>query len=85
MKVRVLYFARAKEAVGGMEQESVELLPDTEAQTTLHLIARLVAMHPALESVLRSCVLALNQEYLGKGEDTALKEVGFPPRFMHCQ
>ena len=61
VRVQVLYFARAREATGSMTEESFEVggaAADTDA-----LRAALVAKHPSLQSVLESCVLAVNQEY----------------------
>lgn len=59
--VQVLYFARAREATGGVTEETFELAAG--AADTEHLKALLVAKHPALGSVLESAVLAVNQEY----------------------
>ena len=69
VKVQVLYFARAREATGGMTEESFEVGGAADTDT---LRAALVAKHPSLESVLESCVLAVNQEYAT--ENTALGE-----------
>ena len=55
--VTVLYFARAREATGGLVEETVD------AAHTDALRAVLVERHPELESVLQSSVLAVNQEY----------------------
>ena len=65
----MLYFARAREATGGMTEESFEVGGAADTDT---LRAALVAKHPSLESVLESCVLAVNQEYAT--ENTALGE-----------
>ena len=70
VRVQVLYFARAREATGGMTEESFEVggaAADTDA-----LRAALVEKHPSLQSVLESCVLAVNQEYATG--NTALSE-----------
>ena len=69
MSVRVLYFAKAREAVGITEEEVQLQAPST----TIQLIEHLVQSHPKLESVLTSCVLALNQEYLAQGDSVVLK------------
>lgn len=69
--VRILYFAKARE-VAETSEESVPLQPETA--TTTGLLARLVALHPGLRSVLESCVLALNQEYVSQGEVVQLKD-----------
>ena len=50
-----LYFARAREATGGLVEETVD------AEHTDALRAVLVERHPELESVLQSSVLAVNQ------------------------
>ena len=55
--VQVLYFARAREATGGVTEETLDAA-DTEA-----LKSALVQRHPALASVLETAVLAVNQEY----------------------
>ena len=68
--VRVLYFAAAREA-SNTSEESIEL-PETAG--TSDLISLLVARHPKLQSVLNSCILALNQEYLSQGQHMMLKD-----------
>ena len=55
--VTVLYFVRAREATGGLIEETLD------AEHTDALRAVLVERHPELESVLKSAVLAVNQEY----------------------
>lgn len=55
--VLVLYFARAREATGGLTEETFD------AANTEDLKAALAAKHPALGSVLETAVLAVNQEY----------------------
>lgn len=84
MTVNVLYFAASRDATG-TPRETVALggggvcgkegaeSPSTAA-TTDTLLAALVERHPALEAVLRSCVLALNQEYVSRGEGRALRD-----------
>ncbi|KAI8463979.1 MAG: ThiamineS/Molybdopterin converting factor subunit 1 [Monoraphidium minutum] len=71
MRVRVLYFARSREAAGGAGEEALEL---PEGSTTAQLLDLLRGRHPALESVLRACVLAVNQEYVGLDAALPLKE-----------
>lgn len=70
MRVRVLYFAASREAAGSPE-ESLELPPGA---TTAQLLAELRARHPALESVLRACVFAVNHEYVQIEQSVDLKE-----------
>lgn len=43
-----------------------------EGSTTTDLLDLLVGRFPGLESVLQSCVLAVNQEYASKDEATAV-------------
>ena len=69
--VRVLYFAKAREAAGITEEE-VHLAEEL-VTTTVQLIPHLIQLHPMLEGVFNSCVLALNQEYLSQGESVVLK------------
>lgn len=70
MKIKVLYFAAAREAAGSSE-EMIELEAEN---TTEQLIAVLLSSHPALSSILKSCVLALNQEYLLKEDSQTLRD-----------
>ncbi|EEH52787.1 molybdopterin synthase, small subunit CNX7 [Micromonas pusilla CCMP1545] len=60
-RIKVLYFARAREVTGGLADETHDL-PDDECHTDALRLA-LVAKHPGLESVLRTAVFAVNQEY----------------------
>jgi molybdopterin synthase catalytic subunit len=69
MHIEVLFFAKSKEVVGKASQD-LELPEGTD---TLALQQQLVAKFPGLESVLRTCVLAVNLEYLGQGESVQLK------------
>lgn len=69
MKVTVLLFAMARELV---DSSSVELeLPDGEA-TTKTLTAALVSEYPALSSVMRTAMLAVNRKYVDGDEDLAV-------------
>lgn len=70
--VQVLYFARAREATGGLTEETFDL--DAAGADTEHLKAALVAKHPALSSVLESAVLAVNQEYATEVRRSAPRE-----------
>ena len=62
----VVYFARAREATGGLVEETFDVVDSDEVRVAL------VKQHPGLETVLRSAVLAVNQEYCV--ETTALRE-----------
>lgn len=70
MKVNVLYFAVSREVVG-KSQEELEL---TDGSSTDGLLKQLVEMYPGLQSVLKACVLAVNQEYVPPSQDLALKD-----------
>ena len=74
MRVKVLYFARAREATGSSE-ESAEI---GDGSTAGELLETLVRRNPKLQEI-RSClVLAINQEYadgsarLKEGDEVAL-------------
>ena len=65
MEIKVLYFASAREARGKRE-ERVTL---AEGATTETLIAALLELCPALTAVMRTAVLALNEQYLESSSD----------------
>lgn len=69
MEFTVLFFARSRE-VAGVPSIDVTL---PEGSTTTELLKLLVERYPGMESVLQSCVLAVNQEYVSKDEATALQ------------
>jgi molybdopterin synthase catalytic subunit len=71
-RVKVLYFARSRDVTGVGEEEVA--LPAGSRADTGALLAALLARHPGLASVMHTCVLALNQEYLGAGEDAPLAD-----------
>lgn len=70
MKVTVLYFAISREIVG-KAQEELEL---KDSSTTHGLLQQLIGAYPRLDSVLKSCVFAVNQEYVPPSQDLALKD-----------
>lgn len=70
MQVRVLFFAASREVAGKSEQ-SFELGEDA---TTHTLLQHLVQCYPALESIMKSCVFAVNQEYVPPSQDLQLKQ-----------
>ena len=72
-RIKVLYFARAREVTGGLADETHDL-PDDECHTDALRLA-LVAKHPGLESVLRTAVFAVNQEY-SDGRTRELERAG---------
>lgn len=70
MKVTILYFAVSREAVG-KDREELQL---AEGWTTHALHQQLVNTYPRLQSVMKSCVFAVNQEYVALSEDLQLKD-----------
>ena len=69
-KIRVLYFARSREVAGTSEQ----LFELGEGSDTEALLKAIVLAHPALESVMKTCVFALNQEYVRPQEKAQLAD-----------
>lgn len=69
MRVKVLFFAASREAAGKSE-ESIDIDDDGTTET---LLQHLVQCYPALESVMRSCVFAVNQEYVPRSQALPLK------------
>eukprot|EP00906_Rhabdomonas_costata_P033607 RCo047347 len=57
MKVRVLFFAEAR-AVVGLSEKSLVL---QEGNSVSELTAALVRLHPALEAVMKTAMVAVNQ------------------------
>jgi molybdopterin converting factor subunit 1 len=70
MKVQVLFFAKSRE-VTGCAQCSLEL---QDGASTLDLQQKLFSAWPALQGVMQTCVLALNQEYIQLGDAHALSD-----------
>lgn len=70
MQVKVLYFAKSRE-VAQLSEEQFTL---EAGATTQQLLSALITRHPGLEGVMRTCVLALNQEYLAQDQSAGLKE-----------
>ncbi|KAF5830049.1 Molybdopterin synthase sulfur carrier subunit [Dunaliella salina] len=69
--IKVLFFAKARE-VAGLSEEAVHLQED--AAHTEALVALLVQRFPSLSSVLQTCVLAVNQEYVQLKDKVPLKQ-----------
>ncbi len=70
MIVTVLCFAKAREIVDASELQ----LQLPEGATSRDLVALLVQQHPKLQDLFKSCVLAVNQEYVRVDEAIALKQ-----------
>ena len=69
--MQVLLFASAREAAGTRcyVYEGAE-----ETQSAKAILQRVVQQHPALESVLKACVLALNHEYIEADRNVEVKD-----------
>jgi molybdopterin converting factor subunit 1 len=76
MLVKVLFFASARDATGGIKEiPEFEILPTQaeEAVTTKHLIAKLEELYPALNFERDQIAIAVNQAYV-TGAETVLKQ-----------
>jgi len=71
--IKVLYFAKARE-VAGVAEETVQLQEGNACAHSEALVQGIVQRHPGLSSVLQTCVLAINQEYVQLKERVALKQ-----------
>lgn len=75
MLVKVLFFASARDATGGIKEiPEFEILPTPAGQkvTTKHLIAKLEQLFPALNFERDQIAMAVNQVYVTTGTDTLL-------------
>lgn len=71
MHVSVLFFARAREVA---DTDRIEVRRDDGSITTSYVVAEVVRRFPAMEGVLKTCVLAINQEYAEHGDDRELAD-----------
>ncbi|TPX39814.1 hypothetical protein SeMB42_g06241 [Synchytrium endobioticum] len=63
MSVTVLYFATAKDAVGGIAKETIKL-PSNQPMSITDLLSVISAKYPTLDPVLKSAMIAVNLEYV---------------------
>jgi molybdopterin converting factor subunit 1 len=70
MRIKVLFFAKSRE-VAGLSEQDLEL---RDGANTEDLLCQILASHPALESVMKTCVFALNQEYVRPQDKQPLKD-----------
>ncbi|KAH9246697.1 hypothetical protein BASA81_015746 [Batrachochytrium salamandrivorans] len=68
MSVRVLYFAKARQVVGGVSDEEFELCSTLE-----ELVGEVLKRHPGLKSVLATCSFSINCAYV-QGPAACLKD-----------
>jgi molybdopterin synthase sulfur carrier subunit len=71
MEITVLFFARARDVT---EVQSIQLLFEQHSVTSDCVLKAVVDRHPKLESVLKSCVLAINQVYADKLPNQEIKD-----------
>lgn len=75
MSVRVLYFAKARQVVGGLSGEEFALCGTLE-----ELVGEVLKRHPALRPVLATCSFSINCDYVqGPARLKAGDEVGILP------
>eukprot|EP01083_Nonionella_stella_P159372 519822_1 len=75
ISVKILFFASAREAAGGITSTSVEL--DSDGADTKVLRTKLASLYPKLANLVQdeeNLTLALNEEYVPMGEVLKLKE-----------
>ena len=75
VKVKVLFFASAREAAGHISKTSLELT--TDEANTQSLRIKLATLYPDLADMVRdeeNLTFALNEEYLTPGEILPLKD-----------
>ena len=71
MHVSVLFFARAREVA---DTDKMEIESDSGSITCSYVLAEVVRRFPAMQAVLKTCVLAINQEYAEQGDDQELAD-----------
>jgi molybdopterin converting factor subunit 1 len=75
VKIKVLFFASAREAAGDVSKTSLELT--TDEANTQSLRQKLATLYPKLADMVRdedNLTLALNEEYLTSGQVLSLKD-----------
>ena len=74
VKVRLLFFAKARELVGASEVPfDVELIGAEETTTGAQLLRSVLAGFPALDPIKGSVILAHNLEYVDVEGDTPIR------------
>lgn len=69
MLIKVLFFAKSRE-VAGISEKTFELADDANTED---LLRELIASHPGLGSIMKTCIFALNQEYVHPQDKEPLK------------
>ena len=79
--VKVLYFAAAREVVGVSEEVlpmgdkiATNEVPQMTAATLESIKEKILRKHPDLEHVLKSCVFAVNEEYVNDSEQIYIED-----------
>jgi len=66
--IKILFFAAARELVGGVQQVDVEIQPRADSSGVLYLRdvrTYLASAFPDLDSIIADVTLALNMQYVG--------------------
>ncbi|VEU35139.1 unnamed protein product [Pseudo-nitzschia multistriata] len=75
VRIQVLFFASAREAAGGLSTTTLELT--TDEANTQSLRQKLASLYPKLANMVQdedNLTLALNEEYVTKGQVLPLRE-----------
>lgn len=74
MRIKVLFFAASREVAGTSETQLELQDMDGTQPNTASLLQALHAQYPGMEAIMKTCVLAVNMEYLAPDEILPLKE-----------
>lgn len=69
MKLKVLFFASAREAVGGLTELWLDFPDDKTTTTTRRLRLVLAKRYPNLAETMSTITLAVNEEYVDDDDD----------------
>ncbi|GIL52471.1 hypothetical protein Vafri_8340, partial [Volvox africanus] len=70
MRIKVLFFAKSRE-VAGLSEQVFELENGANTEDLLQLI---ISRHPGIDGLMKTCVFAVNQEYVRPQDRELLKE-----------
>ena len=75
VRIKILFFASAREAAGDISEASIIL--SSEDANTSGIRNKLAALYPGLAELVKdedNITLALNEEYVARGQNVSLKE-----------
>ena len=75
VRIKILFFASAREAAGDISEASIIL--SSEDANTSGIRNKLAALYPRLAELVKdedNITLALNEEYVARGQNVSLKE-----------